>query len=1313
MEGREQGSAQRRAKFVLVLGMLLCAGFVASGAFGMVAAITGTTDSTSTDTTTTTAAATDTTAAVTDTTGAATDTTPTTSAPASAANPSISSDAGVYGPGAIVKLSGAGWLAGEQVHLFVNDDQGKTWSYSGDVVAGSDGSFTHEFQLPSSFVAVYSVTATGSNGETATTQFQDDAIVVTFPAAATYNAAAWAAGCTSSGFCGTANGGNTAAVKLSIRQGNGNYWNGGSFGNASETFSTTTLKSTGGNNYTWSFAFPVTSFPANGQYTMHVQGFDASGGAIKNDDQTVTFTIQAQQSTSLSVAAASGTYSGTTTLSATLTSGGSGVSGKTINFTLNGNSVGGDTTNASGTATLSGVGLGGINAGTYVTGVGASFAGDGSFTSSNGTGSLAIAKANQTITISNHAPATAAYNSSFTVAASGGGSGNPVTFSSSGACSNNGASFTMTSGSGTCAVKYDQAGDANYNAAPQVTDTVNVAKVNQTINFGSLGSKTYGDPDFAVGATSSSGLPASFSALGSCTLVLGQVHLTGAGTCTITASQAGNDNFNAADAVPQEFTIARATLKLAANDATKVYGAANPSFSGSIQGVVFPDAVTLTVDSSATATSNVGTYPIVPHANAAAGVLANYDVQATSGTLTITKKSITVKADDKTKVYGEADPALTVTVPTGALESGDSLSGGLERESGNNVGSYQISKGSLSAGGNYDLTLTPGTFTITKKAATLTADDMSKVYGSADPALTTTDGGFVAGDLGSGKITFSASRTAGESVAGGPYTITPSASDGATSLLGNYDLTYKNGQLTITKKAASLTADDKSKVYGSADPALTTTDSGFLVGDLGAGKITFSASRASGESVVGSPYTITPSASDGATSLLGNYDVTVKTGQLTITKKAITVAADDKSKVYGSADPALTVTVPAGALESGDSLSGSLTRESGNNVGSYAITKGGLTAGGNYDLTVTPGTFTITKKSITVAADDKTKVYGDADPALTVSVPDSALVQGDSLSGSLERESGNNVGSYAISKGSLSAGGNYDLTVTPGTFTIAKKAITVKADDKTKVYGSADPALTVTVPAGELESGDSLSGSLDRAAGNNVGTYAITQGSLTAGANYDLTVTAGTLTITKKPITVTADEKTKVLGAADPALTYKVTTGSLESGDGLSGALTRAPGEAVGTYAITQGTLTAGGNYDLTFVASTLKIVYGWDGFLQPINDTAHQVGLQESKFKLGQTIPAKFVLKNAAGGVVRQATDPTFSRSGNLGACDNDAAADTTDVVTPDAGVTYAWDGSQYHYNWSTKNLTAGEYRIHANLADGTKQYVDICLTK
>jgi MBG domain-containing protein len=600
-----------------------------------------------------------------------------------------------------------------------------------------------------------------------------------------------------------------------------------------------------------------------------------------------------------------------------------------------------------------------------------------------------------------------------------------------------------------------------------------------------------------------------------------------------------------------------------------------------------------------------------------------------AATLAVAAKPITVKADDKSKVYGSADPELTVTVPVGALESGDGLSGSLVREAGSSVGSYAITKGTLTAGGNYDLTVTPGTFTITPKAITVTAEDKSKVYGQDDPALTITvpAGALESGDTLSGSVV----RAAGNDV--GSFAITK----GTLTAGSNYDLTVTPGTFTITKKPASVTADDKSKVYGAADPALTTTDSGFLAGDLGVGKITFGASRAEGESVAGGPYVITPAADGGANDLLGNYDVTYNPGSFTITTKPITVTADDQSKVYGQDDPALTVTVPDGALEAGDGLSGELVRAAGKDVGAYAITKGSLTAGGNYDLTVTPGTLTITKKLITVTA-----------------------------------------------------------------------------DDKSKVYGSADPELTVTVPVGALESGDSLSGSLVRAAGNDVGGYAITKGSLTAGGNYDLTVTPGTLTITKKPITVTADAQTKVIGAVDPALTYTVTSGSLVSGDSFSGALTRAPGEAIGTYAITQGTLTAGGNYAVTFAGATLKIIYGWDGFLQPINDTAHQMGVNESKFKLGQTVPAKFVLKNAAGAVVRQATDPTFALSGNRGACDSTASADTTELVTPDAGVTYTWDGSQYHYNWSTKGLTAGEYRVYANLADGSKvSYVDICLTK
>src|SRR5262249_61033752 len=124
---------------------------------------------------------------------------------------------------------------------------------------------------------------------------------------------------------------------------------------------------------------------------------------------------------------------------------------------------------------------GGIAAGVCARGVGPSFAGDASFDPSSGPAALTVNKPDQTITVDTPAPATAVFNTGFTVAAHGGGSGNPVTFSSAGACSNSGASFTMTSGTGSCTVKYDQAGNANYNPAPQGIETGNAPKADHTV----------------------------------------------------------------------------------------------------------------------------------------------------------------------------------------------------------------------------------------------------------------------------------------------------------------------------------------------------------------------------------------------------------------------------------------------------------------------------------------------------------------------------------------------------------------------------------------------------------------------------------------------------------------------------------------------------------------------------------------------------------------------------------------------------------------------------------------------------------------
>ena len=88
-------------------------------------------------------------------------------------------------------------------------------------------------------------------------------------------------------------------------------------------------------------------------------------------------------------------------------------------------------------------------------------------------------KAGQAISVSTHAPVVGDFR--LELLGCGDRPGGAVTFSSSGACSNSGATFTMTSGTGTCSVRFDQAGSANYNAAPQVVEAVSAQKADQTI----------------------------------------------------------------------------------------------------------------------------------------------------------------------------------------------------------------------------------------------------------------------------------------------------------------------------------------------------------------------------------------------------------------------------------------------------------------------------------------------------------------------------------------------------------------------------------------------------------------------------------------------------------------------------------------------------------------------------------------------------------------------------------------------------------------------------------------------------------------
>ncbi|MBG7116646.1 filamentous hemagglutinin N-terminal domain-containing protein [Pseudomonas aeruginosa] len=713
--------------------------------------------------------------------------------------------------------------------------------------------------------------------------------------------------------------------------------------------------------------------------------------------------------------------------------------------------------------------------------------------------------------------------------------------------------------------------------------------------------KVYGDADPTL-TYQVSGLKNSDTAAGVLSGNLGRVAGENVGIYGILQGGLGLNTANyTLSYVGNDLRITPAQLNVIADAKTKVYGDLDPALTYQVSGLKRGDTAGAVLNGgslSRVAGENVGVYGI--NQGGLGLVSSNYTLNYQGNNLTITKALLNVIADAKTKVYGDADPALTYQVS--GLKNGDTagavLNGGsLSRVAGENVGVYGINQGGLGLlSANYDLSYQGNNLTITKALLNVIADAKTKVYGDADPSLTYQVSGLKNGDTAGAVLNGgSLSRVAGENV--GVYGI----NQGDLALnSGNYDLSYQGNNLTITKALLNVIADAKTKVYGDADPSLTYQVSGLKNGDTagavlnGGGLV-----RVSGENV--GNYAI----QQGGLGLVsGNYDLAYQGNNLTITKALLNVIADAKTKVYGDADPSLTYQVSG--LKNGDSagsiLTGGLNRAAGENVGVYGINQGDLAlSSGNYDLSYQGNNLTITKALLNVIADAKTKVYGDADPSLTYQV--SGLKNGDTAGavlngGSLSRVAGENVGVYGINQGDLALNsGNYDLSYQGNNLTITKALLNVIADAKTKVYGDADPSLTYQVSG--LKNGDTAGavlngGSLSRVAGENVGVYGINQGGLgLVSGNYDLAYQGNNLTITKALLNVIADGKTKVYGDADPSLTYQVS--GLKNGDSagsiLTGGLNRDAGENVGVYGINQGGLVlTSGNYDLAYQGNDLTI---------------------------------------------------------------------------------------------------------------------------
>ncbi|WP_125546814.1 MBG domain-containing protein [Levilactobacillus lindianensis] len=441
---------------------------------------------------------------------------------------------------------------------------------------------------------------------------------------------------------------------------------------------------------------------------------------------------------------------------------------------------------------------------------------------------------------------------------------------------------------------------------------------------------------------------------------------------------------------------------------------------------------------------------------------------------------------------------------------------------------------------------------------------------------------------------------------------------------------YVSATLTITPATATPTIQDTSVVYG-AEPTITgslgsdlantdhpLTQNDFEIIDNATGKVVLS-----DQLQAGGDYTIHYT-TDAQNTLKEDTNYTFGdfgTAKLTVTKRDITVTAPTVTKTYGDKDPKFKLTgVSKGELVNNDELSDlgvTLKRDTGEDVQTQPYTISADPTSNlntNYNITVTPGSLTINKKPVTVTAKDVTATYNGSAPKTNgFNVTDGALVEGDTLTDlgvKLDPISQVNAGTYPKAVTGTATSDNYAVTVVPGTLTIAKAASSVDLGAATMVYGDEFPTFTSTnnvpgttsaITQDDFEIVDTTGKTVtaSQAQANGKYTLQLKQAAKdrlkTENPNYVITFGTNSLTVTKRPVSVTATDTGKTYGGTDPVLesTNSGTGAStgLVAGDDLGVKLTRKSGEDVGSYDITMDpTATLNQNYAINFTPGTFKI---------------------------------------------------------------------------------------------------------------------------
>ena len=666
-------------------------------------------------------------------------------------------------------------------------------------------------------------------------------------------------------------------------------------------------------------------------------------------------------------------------------------------------------------------------------------------------------------------------------------------------------------------------------------------------------------------------------------------------------------------------TVTPATLTITASNQTKVYGTTF-AFAGTeytTTGLVNGNTVTgVTLNSAGSvATAAVGSYSIIPSAAVGTG-LANYTISYVNGTMTVTPATLTITADNQTKVYGTTFAFAGTEYTTTGLVNGNTVTGVTLNSAGSvataAVGSYSIIPSAAVGTGlaNYTISYVNGTMTVTPATLTITADNQTKVYGTtfafAGTEYTTT--GLVNGNTVTGVTLNSAGSVATAAV--GSYSIIPSAAVGTG--LANYTISYVNGTMTVTPATLTITASNQTKVYGTtfafAGTEYTTT--GLVNGNTVTG-VTLNSAGSVATAAVGS-YSIIPSAAVGTG--LANYTISYVNGTMTVTPATLTITASNQTKVYGTTFAFAGTEYTTTGLVNGNTVTGVTLNSAGSvataAVGSYSIIPSAAVGTGlaNYTISYVNGTMTVTPATLTITADNQTKVYGSTFAFAGTEYTTTGLVNGNTVTGVTLNSAGSvataAVGSYSIIPSAAVGTGlaNYTISYVNGTMTVTPATLTITASNQTKVYGTTFAFAGTEYTTTGLVNGNTVTGVTLNSAGSvataAVGSYSIIPSAAvgTGLANYTISYVNGTMTVTPATLTITANNQTKVYGTTFAFAGTEYTTTGLVNGNTVTGVTLNSAGSvataAVGSYSIIPSAAVGTGlaNYTISYVNGTMTV---------------------------------------------------------------------------------------------------------------------------